>query len=63
MSMDNTSYPGRLEPSELVPLRYALDIGEVDVTAVSDGMRTLPGAMGHNAGPAVRADGGGHGRI
>lgn len=64
MSMDNTSYPGRLEPGELVPLRYALDIGEVDVTAVSDGMRALPGAMlGHNAGPAVRADGGGHGRI
>jgi hypothetical protein len=27
-------------------------------------MRALPGAMlGHNAGPAVRADGGDHGRI
>lgn len=64
MSMDNISYPGRPEPDELVPARYALDIGEIDVMAVSDGVLMLPGAMlGHNAGPAVRADGGDHGRI
>ncbi|MBY5459199.1 hypothetical protein EHI47_25230 [Rhizobium leguminosarum] len=64
MSMDNTSYPGRPEPGELAPLRYALDIGEIDVKVVSDGVLMLPGAMlGHNAAPAVRADGGDHGRI
>src|SRR5215468_4596077 len=52
--MDNTSHPGT--PDELVPLRYALKVGEIDVLVVSDGVITLPGAMlGHNADPAVRA--------
>ena len=70
MSLDNTSQPsvkdcadkmnakyihGRPE-SELVPSRYALQVGEIDVLVVSDGVITLPGAMlGHNADPAVRA--------
>ena len=41
---------------ELVPSRYALQVGEIDVMVVSDGVLTLPGAMlGHNADPAVRA--------
>jgi glyoxylase-like metal-dependent hydrolase (beta-lactamase superfamily II) len=41
---------------ELVPSRYALRIGEIDVLVVSDGVLTLPGAMlAHNAAPAVRA--------
>jgi hypothetical protein len=40
---------------ELVPSRYALRIGEIDVMVVSDGVLTLPGAMlAHNAEPAVR---------
>jgi hypothetical protein len=76
MSLDNTSQPsvkycvdnvnaryihGRPEP-ELVPSRYALKVGEIDVLVVSDGVLSLPGAMlGHNfsnhpilALPAVR---------
>src|SRR6516162_4437569 len=52
--MDNTSNPS--SPDELVPSRYALRVGEIDVLVVSDGVITLPGAMlGHNADPAVRA--------
>jgi len=40
----------------LVPSRYALKVGEIDVLVVSDGVLTLPGAMlGHNADPVVRA--------
>jgi hypothetical protein len=70
MSLDNTSQPsvkycadkvnakyihGRPEP-ELVPSRYALRVGAIDVMVVSDGVLSLPGAMlGHNADPAVRA--------
>src|SRR5499427_2807714 len=53
MSLDNTSH--RPE-SELVPSRYALKVGEIDVMVVSDGVLNLPGAMlGHNVDPAVRA--------
>ena len=70
MSLDNTSHPsvkhcadtvnaryihGRPD-SELVPSRYALRVGEIDVMVVSDGVLSLPGAMlGHNVDPAVRA--------
>ena len=40
----------------LVPSRYALRVGEIDVLVVSDGVLSLPGAMlGHNADPSVRA--------
>ena len=54
--MDNTSHPGRPGLDELVPSRYALRVGEIDVLVVSDGVLSLPGAMlGHNADPAVRA--------
>ena len=56
MSLDNTSHPGRPGPDELVPSRYALKVGEIDVMVVSDGVLSLPGAMlAHNADPAVRA--------
>src|SRR6476660_1228007 len=70
MSLDSTSQPsvkycadkvnakyiqGRTE-SELVPSRYALKVGAIDVMVVSDGVLSLPGAMlGHNVDPAVRA--------
>ena len=70
MSLNNISHPsvkhcadkvnaryihGRPE-SELVPSRYALRVGELDVLVVSDGVLSLPGAMlGHNVDPAVRA--------
>ena len=69
-SLDNTPHPpvkycadtvnaryvhGRPD-SEMVPSRYALKVGAIDVLVVSDGVLSLPGAMlGHNADPAVRA--------
>jgi glyoxylase-like metal-dependent hydrolase (beta-lactamase superfamily II) len=56
MRLVNTSQPGRPGLDELVPSRYALKVGEIDVLMVSDGVLTLPGAMlGHNVDPAVRA--------
>jgi len=56
MSLAYASHPGTPGPEELVPSRYALRIGEIDVLVVSDGVLTLPGAMlAHNADPAVRA--------
>ena len=40
---------------ELVPSRYALKVGDIDVMVVSDGVLSLPGEMlGHNADAAVR---------
>jgi glyoxylase-like metal-dependent hydrolase (beta-lactamase superfamily II) len=40
----------------LVPSRYAVRIGDIDVLVVSDGVLPLPTAMlAHNADPAVRA--------
>src|SRR6188472_4179250 len=56
MSLDVTSSPGRPGLDELVPSRYALRVGEIDVLVVSDGVLSLPGTMlGHNADPTVRA--------
>src|SRR5215472_5599852 len=56
MSLVKTSHPGRPGLDELVPSRYALKVGAIDVMVVSDGVLSLPGAMlGHNADPAVRA--------
>src|SRR3954447_8798051 len=56
MSPNITSHAGTPSPEELVPSRYALRIGEIDVLVVSDGVLPLPTAMlGHNADPAVRA--------
>src|SRR5215813_14799875 len=56
MSFENTSHAVMPVTDELVPSRYALKVGDIDVLVVSDGVLTLPGAMlGHNADPAVRA--------
>ncbi|MGF6227248.1 glyoxylase-like metal-dependent hydrolase (beta-lactamase superfamily II) [Inquilinus ginsengisoli] len=56
MSPDSISHPGGSRPDELVPSRYALRIGEIDVLVVSDGVLPLPTAMlAHNIDPAVRA--------
>jgi glyoxylase-like metal-dependent hydrolase (beta-lactamase superfamily II) len=56
MSPDIASHAGLPVPNDLVPSRYALQIGEIDVLIVSDGVLLLPGAMiAHNAEPAVRA--------
>jgi glyoxylase-like metal-dependent hydrolase (beta-lactamase superfamily II) len=55
MNLHDPAYTGNKVPDELVPSRYALRIGEIDVMVVSDGVLTLPGAMlAHNAAPAVR---------
>ena len=55
MSLDNISHLGGSGLDELVPSRYALKVGDIDVLVVSDGVLTLPGAMlGHNVDPAVR---------
>jgi glyoxylase-like metal-dependent hydrolase (beta-lactamase superfamily II) len=52
----NLDYDSHPVKDELVPSRYALRIGEIDVLVVSDGVLTLPGAMlAHNAEPTVRA--------
>src|SRR5437870_1578142 len=56
MNIHMTSNAVTPVPDELVPSRYALKIGEIDVLVVSDGVLLLPGAMiAHNADPAVRA--------
>ena len=44
MNLHNTSYPATSKPEELVPSRYALKVGEIDVLVVSDGVLSLPGA-------------------
>ena len=38
MSLNNTSHPGRPRTDELVPSRYALQVGEIDVLVISDGV-------------------------
>ena len=54
ISLDNLR-PGRPGLDELVPSRYALKVGDIDVMVVSDGVLSLPGAMlGYNVDPAVR---------
>jgi glyoxylase-like metal-dependent hydrolase (beta-lactamase superfamily II) len=56
MSLEIAARPVRSKPDELVPSRYALKVGEIDVLVVSDGVLPLPTKMlGHNADPAIRA--------
>ncbi|UIJ45525.1 MBL fold metallo-hydrolase [Sphingomonas cannabina] len=56
MSLDIASRPMRPGPEELVPSRYAVRIGEIDVLVVSDGVLPLPTEMlGYNADPGDRA--------
>lgn len=44
------------EFDELVPSRYALKVGDIDVLVVSDGMLSLPTKMlAHDTDPAIRA--------
>ena len=57
MNLQNTSRLRRPQPEELVPSRYALQVGEIDVLVVSDGVLPLPTKMlGHNA-VAIRPGG------
>lgn len=56
ISMDDISHVGRPGPDELVPSRYALKVGEIDVLIVSDGILPIPSqTMAYNVDPAVRA--------
>ena len=41
MNLHNTSYPATSKPEELVPSRYALKVGDIDVLVVSDGVLPL----------------------
>ncbi|MGH6617517.1 MBL fold metallo-hydrolase [Sphingomonas sp.] len=50
------SHPGKTGAGELVPSRYALRVGEIDVLVVSDGVLPLPTeTMSTNADPAERS--------
>jgi glyoxylase-like metal-dependent hydrolase (beta-lactamase superfamily II) len=56
MSLANTLQPGTRGHEELVPSRYAVRVGDIDVLVVSDGVLPLPTKMlGHNADAATRA--------
>ncbi|TWT39808.1 putative quorum-quenching lactonase YtnP [Thalassoglobus neptunius] len=56
MSLFDIFDTGTAATGELVPSRYALRIGEIEVLVVSDGVLPLPTAMlAHNADPATRA--------
>ena len=56
MSLDNISHLGGQGLDELVPSRYAQQVGEIDVLVISDGVLPLPTTMlAHNAAPSVRA--------
>lgn len=47
---------GKASPDELVPSRYALRVGDIDVLVFSDGVLTPPAqSMATNADPAVRS--------
>jgi glyoxylase-like metal-dependent hydrolase (beta-lactamase superfamily II) len=52
-SVDEISRPVGQRPAELVPSRYALRVGEIEVLVVSDGVLPLPAAtLATNAEPA-----------
>src|SRR5258708_26353267 len=56
MNLHNNSQPGGPKLEELVPSRYALKVGDIDVLVISDGVLPLPTKMlGHNASASVRA--------
>jgi glyoxylase-like metal-dependent hydrolase (beta-lactamase superfamily II) len=55
-SLDNTSRTSRSGAAELVPSRYALRIGEIDVRVISDGVLPLPATtIATNVAPADMA--------
>ncbi|MET3521897.1 MBL fold metallo-hydrolase [Mesorhizobium abyssinicae] len=56
MSLGDMSHFGRPVPDELVPSRYALKVGEIDVLIVSDGILPIPApTIAYNVDPAVRS--------
>jgi glyoxylase-like metal-dependent hydrolase (beta-lactamase superfamily II) len=55
MSFDNTSHPGGTGQDELVPSRYALRVGDIDVLVISDGVLPIPArTLAHNVDAAIR---------
>jgi glyoxylase-like metal-dependent hydrolase (beta-lactamase superfamily II) len=57
MNANNMSHLGKPQTRDMVPSRYALRVGELDVLVVSDGVLPLPTeTMATNADPAVRAN-------
>lgn len=56
-SVEAPTRPAGATPSELVPSRYALQVGDIDVLVVSDGVLPLPTAtMATNVDPAELAN-------
>lgn len=56
-SLENTTTPVAPALDELVPSRYALKVGDIDVLVVSDGVLPLPTQMlGHNVQASERAE-------
>lgn len=55
MKQDNIASPGGPGANELVPSRYALNIGDIEVLVISDGVLPLPTeTMSTNVDPAER---------
>ncbi|MFX7021327.1 hypothetical protein ABTI29_20850, partial [Acinetobacter baumannii] len=55
MNLDDTSHAGRPRYDELVPSRYALKVGDIDVLVISDGVLSLPTkVLVATADPAAR---------
>ena len=55
MSLDNASQPNGSGHDELVPSRYAIRVGEIDVLVISDGVLPIPAkTIAYNVDPAVR---------
>ena len=56
MSLDNASQSGRPALDELVPSRYAMQVGDIEMLVVSDGILPIAApTLATNADPAVRA--------
>ena len=55
MDLDTIPHAGRSRRDELVPSRYAVKVGEIDVLVISDGVLEPPAeSMATNADPAIR---------
>lgn len=56
MVLEKHKHSNTREPEELVPSRYAVSVGDIEVLVISDGVLKLPSQMlGYNAAPALRA--------
>ena len=56
VGLDNALYSGQSKLDELVPSRYAMQIGEIEVLVISDGMLSIPPkVLATNADPAALA--------